>query len=112
VKLYTCPSEPRNLLVIYEPLGNVSIPVAFTDYLGVDGIQGQDANPPAWPVGDKCGILVSSDYSTKRKINIASITDGTSNTLMAGERPPSADMFYGWWFAPGGFDGSGVGDIS
>jgi prepilin-type N-terminal cleavage/methylation domain-containing protein/prepilin-type processing-associated H-X9-DG protein len=113
VKTYICPSEPRNLVVIYEPLGNVSLPIAFTDYLGVDGIQGQDADPNgAFPAGDKSGILVSSDFSTKRKINIASITDGTSNTLMVGERPPSADMFYGWWFAPGGFDGSGVGDIS
>jgi prepilin-type processing-associated H-X9-DG protein len=31
---------------------------------------------------------------------------------MVGERPPSADMYYGWWFAGGGFDGSGVGDIT
>jgi prepilin-type N-terminal cleavage/methylation domain-containing protein/prepilin-type processing-associated H-X9-DG protein len=113
VKLYACPSEPRNLVVVYEPFPNgVPLAIAFTDYLGVDGIQGQDANPPAWPAGDKSGILVSSDFTTKRKVNIASITDGTTNTLMVGERPPSADMFSGWWFAPGGFDGSGVGDIS
>jgi prepilin-type processing-associated H-X9-DG protein len=102
-------------VVVYESLpNNLPLAVAFTDYLGVDGIQGQNADPGgAFSAGDKSGILVSSDRFTKRKINIASISDGTSNTLMVGERPPSADMFSGWWLEGGGFDGlSGVGDIS
>jgi prepilin-type processing-associated H-X9-DG protein len=34
------------------------------------------------------------------------IRDGTANTLMAGERPPSPDYWYGWWYASG-FAGSG-----
>src|SRR4029077_7331001 len=47
VKTYICPSEPRNLLVQYEPLSSTDIvAIAFTEYLGVDGIQGQ--NPGAW----------------------------------------------------------------
>src|SRR5216683_7414801 len=78
-KMVICSSEPRNLVVVYQSFGPPQpISVAFTDYLGVDGIQGQDADPgSAFPVGDKSGILVSSDRFTKRKINIASITDGT-----------------------------------
>lgn len=28
--------------------------------------------------------------------------DGSSNTLLIGERPPSADMVYGWWYAGAG----------
>src|SRR5262249_25673187 len=36
---------------------------------------------------------------------------GTSNTLMIGERPPSNDLYYGWWFAGAGYDGSGTGDV-
>jgi prepilin-type processing-associated H-X9-DG protein len=31
------------------------------------------------------------------------ISDGTSNTLMIGERPPSGDWFFGWWFAGAGY---------
>jgi len=118
VKSYICPSEPRNLLVQYEALSTTDImAIAFTDYLGVDGIQGQDPgawwNPPqAWPAGDKSGILPNSSWDQARRINFASISDGSSNTLMVGERPPSADMFFGWWFAGGGFDGSGVGDVT
>ncbi|HYT87325.1 MAG TPA: DUF1559 domain-containing protein, partial [Gemmataceae bacterium] len=30
---------------------------------------------------------------------IVDIKDGTSNTLFAGERPPSTDFQYGWWYA-------------
>jgi prepilin-type processing-associated H-X9-DG protein len=30
---------------------------------------------------------------------------------MVGERPPSRDLVFGWWFAGAGYDGSGSGDI-
>jgi prepilin-type N-terminal cleavage/methylation domain-containing protein/prepilin-type processing-associated H-X9-DG protein len=130
VKTYICPSEIRNLLVEYEVLSGPTAPltpIAFTEYLGVDGISGDGtedlrqtpsypilapdpsntAPPPEWS-----GILVASTRNHKKKINFASISDGSSNTLMVGERPPSQDLFYGWWFAGAGFDGSGVGDIT
>src|SRR5262249_9485716 len=43
VKVYTCPSEVRNLLVEYlaiDALQQIPVPVAFTEYLGVAGVQG------------------------------------------------------------------------
>jgi prepilin-type processing-associated H-X9-DG protein len=123
-KMVICPSEPRNLLVQYESFypNNPKVPIAFTEYLGVDGIQGNDVDPGGtFPIGDKSGVLINSQGifdasgnivgAIKRKVNFASITDGTSNTLAVGERPPSADLYYGWWFAGAGFDGSGEGDI-
>jgi prepilin-type processing-associated H-X9-DG protein len=42
---------------------------------------------------------------------MADITDGTSNTLLVGERMPSRDLEYGWWFAGAGYDNSGTGDV-
>jgi prepilin-type N-terminal cleavage/methylation domain-containing protein len=121
VKTYLCPSEPRNLGAEPVPFGTPTlVPVAFTEYLGVDGLNGDFGaaggapdpsglvkDPPDWS-----GILVWSDRNTKRRINFASIIDGSSNTLMIGERPPSVDLEFGWWFAGAGYDGSGVGDIT
>jgi prepilin-type processing-associated H-X9-DG protein len=37
--------------------------------------------------------------SNESAIRIADISDGTSNTLLAGERPASADFQFGWWYA-------------
>jgi prepilin-type N-terminal cleavage/methylation domain-containing protein/prepilin-type processing-associated H-X9-DG protein len=113
-KQVLCPSEPRNLLVQYESFmpSNPQVPIAFTEYLGVDGIRGDDYVDSSTPPADKSGILIDSQWMIKRKVNFASITDGSSNTLMVGERPPSVDLYYGWWFAGAGFDGSGEGDIT
>jgi prepilin-type N-terminal cleavage/methylation domain-containing protein/prepilin-type processing-associated H-X9-DG protein len=117
VKTYICPSEPRNLTIEFEALGHdAQTAIAFTEYLGVVGIQGQNPGswqhpPQHWPEGDKRGILPNSSWDKERKVNILSISDGTSKTLMVGERPPTVDQFYGWWFAGTGFDGSGVGDV-
>jgi prepilin-type processing-associated H-X9-DG protein len=44
-------------------------------------------------------------------VRLADITDGTSCTLMAGERPPSADCWYGWWYAGYGQAGTGSADM-
>ncbi len=114
IKTYTCPSEPRNLLVadLVYTNGGKTAPTAFTDYLGVDGIRGDITPDASGQRGEKSGILVVSTRGTKRRIAFRDITDGTSNTLMIGERPPSVDLFYGWWFAGAGFDGSGEGDVT
>lgn len=129
VKTYICPSEIRNLLVEYQMIAGptgLSTPIAFTAYLGVDGISGDGiedlTKTPSYPVlaedpsatapfPDWSGILVSSTRNHKKKVTFASVSDGTSNTLMVGERPPSQDLSYGWWFAGAGFDGIGVGDV-
>jgi len=37
------------------------------------------------------------------KVLMTQIGDGTSNTLMVGERPPSNDYVFGWWFNGAGF---------
>src|SRR5207253_2497157 len=70
------------------------------DYSSVNSGTGNPNNP------SQIGMLYWGS-----KTRMADVTDGTSNTLMVGERPPSQDLIYGWWFAGSGWDGSGVGDV-
>jgi len=42
---------------------------------------------------------------------LAEILDGLSNTVMVGERPPSADNRFGWWYAGVGQHATGSGDM-
>jgi prepilin-type N-terminal cleavage/methylation domain-containing protein/prepilin-type processing-associated H-X9-DG protein len=106
VSIYLCPSDPRDLVIrsINEfevggtPSGNGA--VAFTSYQGNAGITG-DFNDP-FPQG----VLFWQSH-----VRLTDIQDGTSQTIMVGERPPDSDLVYGWWFAGAGFDGSGVGAV-
>jgi prepilin-type N-terminal cleavage/methylation domain-containing protein len=101
IKILNCPSDGREDSILPGSAWGGNGNVAFTGYLAVAGIQGDYSEG-----SQQAGIL----YWTS-KTRLTDITDGTSNTLMIGERPPSADLIYGWWFAGAGFDGSGVGDV-
>jgi prepilin-type N-terminal cleavage/methylation domain-containing protein/prepilin-type processing-associated H-X9-DG protein len=106
-----CPADSRQARTIPGSMWGGSGDVAFTGYLGCGGVSadygaGLGQSPQA-------GIFSRAQQFPSHLTGntLASITDGLSNTLMVGERPPSSDLQYGWWFAGAGYDGSGVGDV-
>lgn len=94
VKLYTCLSDSRvNRPQVYEQTQSL---VAFTSYLGVAGLDYRTRDGVFYP---------------DSRVALADVTDGTSNTLMLGERPPSANFQFGWWYAGSGQQLTGSADI-
>ena len=94
VRTLICPSDGR--VTTPQVSGRTQTRVAFTSYLGVAG---------RGPF-HRDGVL----YQNSR-VNFAAVTDGLSNTLLFGERPPSADLQFGWWYAGVGQRGLGTGDL-
>jgi prepilin-type N-terminal cleavage/methylation domain-containing protein/prepilin-type processing-associated H-X9-DG protein len=81
---YLCPSNAQGAEF---PAGNG----ALTNYLGVTG---NDTSVAAVTGnGPTNGIF---DIGSKG-VTLVGITDGTSNTLMVGERPQAGDAYWGWW---------------
>jgi prepilin-type processing-associated H-X9-DG protein len=81
VKTFTCPTDGR---LTAARTTRLQFYVAHTSYLGVSGVD-----------HDQTGGI----YGYSSHVKIADIIDGTSQTLAAGERPPSPDYWYGWWYA-------------
>src|SRR5262245_21218883 len=96
---FVCPVDAR-LLVSHDIQG---MHIAFTSYLGVSGTRGDLKSLPG--KGGDGGIFWRSE------VRLSAIVDGQSETILIGERPPSATFEYGWWFAGPGFDGSATGDV-
>jgi prepilin-type N-terminal cleavage/methylation domain-containing protein len=86
---FVCPSDVRG--GTQAPYGTHT--VALTSYLGVSGRnQFKEA-------GGQDGMLFVNSA-----VKMASVTDGTSHTLVVGERPPSNSLNYGWLWAGAGED--------
>ncbi len=93
VPVYMCPSDPRANQAQWTHENRL---VGLTSYVGV------------------CGTDYRSDdgiFDLNSQTRSSDIRDGLSQTLLIGERPPSSDNWYGWWYAGSGQDFSGSPDM-
>jgi prepilin-type N-terminal cleavage/methylation domain-containing protein/prepilin-type processing-associated H-X9-DG protein len=128
LSVFKCSADSRQdlaTLVPGTPGQTPDIKLAFTGYLGVSGpdfYAWSKAPQNSFYKRETPGILVATNKFdpaqgvrelpvSNRGAKIAAVTDGLSNTLLVGERPPSADLVFGWWFAGSGFEGSGSSDV-
>lgn len=95
---FVCPSDLRGGQLSRLSGGGRA---ALTSYLGVSGrnqfkeAQGQD------------GMLYVNS-----SVRMRDVTDGLTNTLLVGERPPSSDLEYGWiWAGAGDHPHFGAADV-
>ena len=93
MKLFACPSDDRVHEAQPTRMGLIA---GLTSYVGVLGT--------SWNQPD--GMLYVDS-----KVRLTGVRDGTSHTFMVGERPPSPDFWFGWWYASVGVVGTGSPDL-
>jgi prepilin-type N-terminal cleavage/methylation domain-containing protein/prepilin-type processing-associated H-X9-DG protein len=128
-QVFVCPADPRVATAVDVPEYGQNYRVAFTSYLGVNGIS-HLGGPASLLNSPASAQLNQIDPTTGRKTGMsgilipvrnwgqnpagqkmANVVDGLSTTLMVGERPPSNSLLFGWRFAGYGNNGDCECDV-
>ena len=130
LNVFRCPADNRQYQTTVTDQGKKFL-IGFTGYMGVSGIchrgghtmagdtggpptQNSEVDPTTGLNTGMNGILIPVQNFTGScppGVRMNQVTDGLSNTLMVGERPPSWDLRFGWWFAGFGLSGDGDTDV-
>ena len=92
VPAFACPADSRQS----HTQASSGVPVGLSGYLGVAGRNGFQND----------GLLFADS-----KVRFAEITDGQSNTLLIGERPPPESFREGWWYRGWGPNRDGIAEM-
>lgn len=92
VSAFVCPADPRGPGPFNTHRNRI---VGVSNYIGVLGTEH----------GKTDGVLYKASGT-----RMGDISDGTSHTLLVGERPAAGDYWYGWWYAGVGMEGTGSPD--
>jgi prepilin-type processing-associated H-X9-DG protein/prepilin-type N-terminal cleavage/methylation domain-containing protein len=88
VLAYICPSDPTAPSLYTFPVDS-TFPARIS-YVAIPGNEGNSTD------GVIQGIHDPSNGNNPVQVAIAQITDGTSSTVIVGERPPPSDPTFGW----------------
>lgn len=91
VKVFTCPADSRTA----SPADFERFRFGLTSFLGVEGTDQYRRD----------GLLFLDS-----RVRLSEVSDGTSSTLLVGERPPNPKLNLGWWYAGWGQDKDGSTD--
>lgn len=104
-----CPSDPHGEGVFESDDECAGGEVyALTNYLGCRGSESQEPNADGFYPDEISGNGIFAGVN--RVTRMAHIPDGSSQTILVGERPAHPDAYWGWWAAGLGVDYHGLGD--